>query len=107
MLNRAGVPVSVVSAIELPRGAHEQQILDEIADLTDSTGAHLEFAAVRFVYYPKNPKEEQIRQAGIDKAVAMKKLGASILFDDSAIVCEAVRSVGLLAINHRPERPVR
>lgn len=103
ILNRAGVDVVIVSAISLPVGRWEDEILAEIGDLKSSAGDPLRFREVAFVYYPPNPSTRDMKQAGIDKAVAMKRLGASILLDDSSPVCESVRSVGLLAIQHRPE----
>lgn len=101
--NSAGTPVCIVSAIGSKDAAHwERVITAEIEALASNDGTRLNFDAIRFVYYPPHPTDDDMRHVGREKARQMKDLGATLIFDDSLYVCQGVRESGLHAVHHCP-----
>jgi hypothetical protein len=87
-----GQPVCVISAVDV-NDPHEEKYRAEI----ESWG--VPFASVDFVRFkgPARPDGAVEYAIGGQKVEVMRRVGATILFDDNPWICKAVRDAGFLA----------
>lgn len=95
-----GIRLICISAIKGPPGKHDELIRREIEDLANDAGTPIRFDAIRFVYYPDSPTDDDMWAAGKAKAAVMQEHGATILIDDSLMVCYGAKAGGALVVHH-------